>query len=74
MYAPWAGFFAETWGTFIFTLLILCISNPHTASSSDGGINGACVALCLYMVLSVVGGVTGGSINPAVAFGLMLIG
>ena len=54
--------------------MILCISNDHTHSSPDGGINGAVVAVTLYMVLSVVGAVTGGSINPAVAFGLMLIG
>ena len=74
MYSTWQGFFAEMWGTFIFTLLILCISHCHTASSTDGGINGACVALCLYMVLSVVGAVTGGSINPAVAIGLVLMG
>jgi len=43
---------AEIWGTFLFTLVILCISHPVTRSSNDGAFNGFIVIITLYSVIN----------------------
>lgn len=39
---------AEIWATFLFTLIVLCISNNHTRHSTDGAFNGFIAILTLY--------------------------
>ena len=39
---------AEMYATFLFTLVILCISNNTTRHSTDGAFNGFIVCLTLY--------------------------
>ena len=64
---------AEIWGTFLFTLVILCISDGVTASSKDGAVNGVIVIITLYSVIMQTAGISGACINPAVglAFGVL---
>lgn len=59
-----SAFVAEMIGTFIFASLILSVKFHNGAN--DGAINCFLVGMCLYAVLHMVGGVSGGAINPAV--------
>lgn len=51
-------------GTFIFASLILSVKFHNGAN--DGAVNCFLVGMCLYAVLNMVGGISGGAINPAV--------
>ena len=57
-------FLAEMIGTFIFTALIVSVKFHNGAN--DGAVNCFLVGMCLYAVLNMVKGVSGGCINPAV--------
>ena len=57
-------FVAEMIGTFIFASLIISVKFHNGAK--DGAVNCFLVGMCLYAVLFMVGGVSGGAINPAV--------
>lgn len=57
-------FVAELIGTFIFASLIVSVKFHNGAR--DGVFNCFLVGMCLYAVLNMVGGVSGGAINPAV--------
>lgn len=57
-------FMAEMIGTFIFASLVISVKFHN--GTKDGAINCFFVGMCLYGVLNIVGGVSGGAINPAV--------
>ena len=57
-------FIAEMIGTFIFASLIISVKFHNGAR--DGVVNAFLVGMCLFAVLHMVGGVSGGAINPAV--------
>ena len=57
-------FIAEMIGNFIFVSLIISVKFHN--GCNDGAINCFMVGMCLYAVLNMVGGVSGGAINPAV--------
>merc|ERR550537_902149 len=68
---------AEMWGTFLFTLTILCICND--AASSDKNyvtidrIKHFGIITALYVSIMTCGFISGGGFNPAVATGLNLM-
>ena len=51
--------------TFIFVTVILCIKKYNP--SGDGLINCGAIAMTLYGMIKMNGGITGGCFNPAVA-------
>ena len=55
---------AEMIGTFIFASLIISVKFHNGAR--DGVVNAFLVGMCLYAVINMVGGVSGGAINPAI--------
>ena len=57
-------FMAEMIGTFIFASLVISVKFHN--GCKDGAISCFFVGMCLYAVLNMVGGVSGGCINPAV--------
>jgi aquaporin Z len=57
-------FVAELLGTFLFASLIVSVKFHNGAR--DGVVNCFLVGMCLFAVLNMVGGVSGGAINPAI--------
>lgn len=55
---------AEIVGGFMFIGLILCIKYTNTAN--DLIINGLGVSMCLYAMVTCLGGISGACLNPAV--------
>jgi len=65
-----AGFEAQIFAremiaTFIFVTVILCIKKY--SPSPDGLVNCGAIAMTLYGMIKMIGGLTGGCMNPAVA-------
>lgn len=69
-YTVWDAWWVELWGTFLFTFNILSIT--HCTVKTDGTIKAMVVVMGLYVAVSIAGPVSGGGINPAVAFNLQL--
>ena len=62
------------WATFLFTLVILCVTDKTTRSTADGGIASLLIISALWLALMIAGPMTGGCINPSVGFNLLLWG
>lgn len=68
--AGWQAFVAEAIGTFIFMFVITAMAAD---SRSPTGWAGLIIGLALGVVIMMMGGVTGASLNPARSFGPALI-
>jgi len=56
---------AEIYGTFIFTSVILAVKSGNSASEMLP-VNALAIALTLYCVCGMAGGISGAAINPAI--------
>merc|ERR1712110_1375691 len=72
-----SAFYAEIWGTFIFTMTILVVTGTHSGKlnkTQNNNVNAATICMALYVAVKCVGGISGGGMNPAVGFGLNVVG
>ena len=69
-YSVWDAWWVELWGTFLFTFNILQVT--HCSVKTDGTIKALTVVLGLFVAVNIAADVSGGGINPAVAFNLQL--
>eukprot|EP01017_Pseudomicrothorax_dubius_P037242 TRINITY_DN5436_c0_g1_i1.p1 TRINITY_DN5436_c0_g1~~TRINITY_DN5436_c0_g1_i1.p1 ORF type:complete len:240 (+),score=46.92 TRINITY_DN5436_c0_g1_i1:130-849(+) len=65
------AFFAEVFFTFLLCLVV-CVLCDDKLSESNPIIAGANVGSCIFITAESVGKVSGGVVNPSIAFGLML--
>lgn len=47
-FTVWDMLWAEMWGTYLFTLVFLCVTDKHTNNSKDAGFAGIAIALAWY--------------------------
>ena len=72
----WDAAWAEIWCSFVFCLVVLCVTDRHTRTSDDLGWNGLAMTLAYYAARTMAhcGASPGSTLNPAVSFNMIVWG
>ena len=68
------AFFMEIWLTFLFNSIFLIVTHKNTRTSDIGAIDIGIITMGLYLGILLTGPVSGACLNPAVGFGVNVMG